>query len=371
VVWERSNSAYRCHRLWRLRAAVELWRSQLAQLRLKVADKSGALGKLGVLLRQDWLETVWLQQAYPGPEVFEITDTTFSPTFSPMNSDGFISVRSGRISMRRTSAWKWALEIASETLRDAIAAQALVAPDTIQAYEVAWQAALILLNHGSLYDKPIPVHQLGQRLSPDATVIRKFNRGYPAAPLRSALNEALATGKAEFHPPWPVADEEVSFKSAAFPGGTAQTAWVWDGFSNDQMRCRIKSIYENALIAYEAFVRLYFPALGRRLRLFASMPVEVHVDLAAQIVMPGLGPVGSVYYFPRAQANCVLIGTMDDQQSIETMQARNDEAKRRDRSLYRWAGYSEMSGALDVFGDTPITHLAHQWLKRDVEGLFK
>jgi len=301
-------------------------------------------------------------------ETFELdrSHSMLSPTpgFTKSTYHRFVDVR---------PAWNW-LAAASDvgafllrvfqwqeyaSARSAIDGRQLTFEGTLHEHELAWQAALSMLDHGSLHPDPIPLLDITESgaLRYDVTGISGAQY-LGMGPLRSLISRLQSISAERINPPWPMPETR---------GGH----WVWSGYSEAALLRRVKVVHQGALELYANMVLKYFGLYAKRMPLFAAMPFDLRITVTS------LGdedeyspPIGEWTIVPFVAGPNIVTVRRGLETSLDAGRQAFEAAARLRPEFRSYAAYPHVDGVLDVFGTLPITEIAYSWLRSDIESLF-
>jgi hypothetical protein len=185
--------------------------------------------------------------------------------------------------------------------------------------------------------------------------------------IRAKLAALNAQGSAELAPPWPAADIQ--------PTGS----WVWDPYSPEQLLARTTAVYDGALRGYTQLVERWFPKLGSRLTVLATLPATAlgtlyfdkrEHDFAGGPVLQWL-----LYPVENGQATSVAFSLKQESAGFmsEELHQRHQEAYDQLQALRpaqrHWIRASAQGTALQIFDVTPATNLAYEMLQADLKSI--
>ena len=166
-------------------------------------------------------------------------------------------------------------------------------------------------------------------------------------------------GEHEIRPPWP-SDDINDFRSGL----------ITNMYSQEQLRKRVEAVYASALGIYESLVDQWFSALKNRLLLRATMPVR----FMGYLVYGNLSDEPYLQYetFPQQleDNNVVEITLTTEPQGYSDyevqLQGKIAALRAARPAAAAWIYPTEGMTTLHVFGATPATTLAYQWISDDL-----
>jgi hypothetical protein len=356
----------------RIRIAAAAWLEAIGPLAV-LADNTfpdGSLAKLGIRIESDaTMHMGWYVAQDDKPQVFPLPDqiTAFSPVWRTFTSK--------RLEPSPIQVWYDALTATKGAITKALDQQTLCAPDTAQEDELAYRAALAMLHIGSLSIEPISFELLEAREELSQDFVRALGqKAWPIEPLRRVIGRLKVQGNRELRPPWPTMDVEVQERHHRSEDGriVGTSHLIWDGYSREQVLRRASFIFQSALDAYIKIVSAFFPSFSARLQLFASLPVEIHVEITREATPQESGePWANIYYLPRSKSGTSTVKVEYNNAPYGRIELLNlmEEARRRDASLAEWASPPFSNRAMHIFGPTPITDQVFDWLASDFKRL--
>jgi hypothetical protein len=198
-------------------------------------------------------------------------------------------------------------------------------------------------------------------------MLRDYRTIYDLRAIRAKLAALNAQGSTELAPPWPAADIQ--------PTGS----WVWDPYSPEQLLGRTTAVYDGALRGYTQLVERWFPNLGSRLTVFATLPATAlgtlyfdkreHDFTGGPVLQWLLDPV------EHGQATSVAFSLKQESAGFmsDELHQRHQEAYDQLRALRpaqrHWIRASAHGTALQIFDATPATNLAYEILQADLKSI--
>ena len=358
-----------------IRQAMDMWARGVGPL-FKVigpVNEKGELSTLGVKIDGTWLTRSW----YGGDEqlapVVEFTES-YDPLRQESDWKSSMGWPSWSVSgIPPTELWSWVItknhlvRNLSESLKEL--RLSYVAPDAIR--ELIWEFALTISNQGSLYQGPIAIRGMLERIQqfPPEPVRLLFpmGRNYSRREIdiiQEQLTNLLIQGHDNIYDPWPVADLSPSTPSR------------WSRYTEQRLLERTSAIYAAALRIYEMLARQWFAPFAERLRLYRLMPVNLAGELSHIQHSPRGTP--SLSYrpiiLPVGEECRVAFELGHSPFSYEDMKRYFQEQS---EAFARLRGGDAQSAPLfrisfsrlDEPTARPATELAHEWLSDELRGL--
>jgi len=343
----------------RLRLAARAWMRAIHPLSsLSPLAHAGDVAKIGVSVAGNHLVVGWYHGAETRRDVFEL-----EPGFSVLSLPKQFQSASYQQTVWIHPTWTWRemLEAVAKPLLELARSRNCIAKGSAQELEWAWQAALGALNRGSLALDPVNLEALRSTgvLETDAVRISGV-RLISTAPLKAVAERFRIQGATQMGPPWPYADLQGE-----------ELRWVWSGFSEARLLERIQFVFAEAIRAYEALVREYFPSFAARMSLYVALPIEYRVNVLA-VANDELGtpPWAERYYMPlpHGTPSRVTVTRSSEHVTDDERTAIRLRALWSERRPHACEGMRHVisTGILDIFGDFPISDLVSQWLVDDL-----
>ncbi|REG35712.1 hypothetical protein ATI61_10280 [Archangium gephyra] len=287
--------------------------------------------------------------------------------------------------------WRWALQWIDTEVEQLLKQEALpVQPNSSARAEQRWAVAKWLLNRGGeLLHRPLPADQLkataenllnGLSNEPWRTKIHITGRmTIHTEALQQIVSELVAEGESSsdslLHRPWAVPDNS-----------TPRNQWISSLYTDETLRLLVEQVYQAALDIHNELVTTWFPNLQDALSWSAARPfrldglLEISYGNNAWEDNPGLDY--RIQPLPNGERTIavVKIGSKQDIMALRRDVAHELEDKIKSSEFLRWhpasppgirlsALSSWTSTVLHVFGDTPATDLAYEWLWNDLHDL--
>lgn len=380
--------------------SLEAWLEGLPELRNKISlvGSDGKLRPLGFAVgTQGTYEAIWAPEGSEYTDVFWLREARFpTPTLPGLFlPPGWGPMRSGPQSEAAGWPWYWTRNCIRAEIEQ-ILSQRRLEPRAEEFLELErdWRLARSVLAQKDVLHTPIePTRILGvitamrnQTGTGDLPASVRFqgdNWRYTNADVRRLESRCLDLKKQGrlIERPAPIPDATVN--------PVRPIRWVWDLYSNDQLRDLVEHVWRQALIGYVELVVDHFSQFGRTLRLMALGRFKVDGVL---LIGEGSGPEGSpgldyTIYSSTPHVNLdnappLTPGDPVPEPNIRIQldtsgQPPSDPLRIYERSKViprgvLAAAYGNTMGAdtsLDVFGDTPATLLAYRWLGEDLTRL--
>ncbi|MFJ2811088.1 AAA family ATPase [Kitasatospora sp. NPDC087271] len=324
--------------------------------------------------------------AFDGRERF--FETTAPPDLQRGEVDGLriTSLRSVTVASD-VPAWPWRLSLSwvKSSMAQVLEHRAFPLPDNPAArLEEVWSLARLLTDQrGTWAHRPVPIPDVVStideifRHAPDAVLLR-FRRGEVVS--RSQLAELRdqcveqslpITRDGLIHRPYPVPDVPLEQMSGD----------ISSAYSEEVLIDLVGQVYSGALSIYEDIVAQYLSPVRRTLFLGGALPVR----FACKISWPpagtdrgwGFGPTFSrvVVPLPLGSSSHVDVTRVEDVRAEPdswpwsgSVDGQADFRHLRPESA-AWSSRSVVREALWVFGDTPATALAYNWLAKDLDAV--
>ncbi|MFE4357864.1 MULTISPECIES: NACHT domain-containing protein [Streptomycetaceae] len=285
-------------------------------------------------------------------------------------------------------AWPWQLSLSwvKASMAQVLTHRAFPLPENVTAVqERTWNIARLLTGKVGFGSRlPIPLTDVISavdeifRETPNIALVR-FRGG--AVVLRSELarlrdqcvgQRLLITRDGMIHCPYPVPD---------VPGPDRTSCDVSAAYSPDVLIDMVRQVYSGALSIYESIVTEYLSPIRRTLQLGGALPVR----FACKISWP---PIGT----DRVDMGPLLLRTVlpltpgstsqVDVTEVEDVSAETDywpdwfgsidshaEFRRLRPEAAAWSGRSTVHEVLWIFGESPATTLAYNWLSADLRAI--
>jgi len=369
----------------RVRTAMQSWATGVGPLAQLIAPvkSDGTVRAVCVAPRNKWLSIAWYYGRGDSQEILP-----FPPNYwtSPTRFD-YRMAMSARPGHQAAWAWQWTHRQLASALSRLLDDRRLPVDSGPLAREAVWEAALALTGRGSLHEKPIllaeierHIGSIEQHLSPAqrrgsiSVSAGHGRRSHDLRWLQHQLERMREEGAGELAPPWPGRDRDLS----------QYGSWVWSAYSEDGLLRRAEAVYLGAMEGYRQLVETWFPTFAGDLEMWVVMPARF-----VAVLMPPKSDVGPpsdtdpligwyLEALPYGSNNSVEIRLgehMPSGDAIFSFLRQNREAQ---RPHTRWSRLSYQGfGPLDIFGTTPATELAYDWLWDDlkriswVEGLLR
>lgn len=348
----------------RVRTTMESWVDGIGSLATLIAPiKEGRVRTLGVRVSESMLITSW----YYGNETINDTVLLSNSDFRNINWPSVFSARPGKQS---TWAWRWSLEQLQRELQDLLKNRALPISNGILFDEKMWNSVLVLMNKGKLYDKPILLESIQNKIESIQNQVNQFNEDIGVIQISGEqinINEVnqyidylIKNGAKELVVPWPCSDLE------------KHTGWVWSPYSNGRMLERTQFIYSKALEAYNQIVDTWFPTFKNRLNTAAIQPARLVGELNIS-EQTGYGGAPTLHWFfnPIYSSDNNLIDIKLSNDKSNTIKNEWDSTveklKNSRPQALSWITLSLHHQGLEIFHSYPVTNIVYNWLWDDLK----
>ena len=307
-----------------------------------------SLPQLGVRLAGQYFIAEWKETLGAGDPIIELPDTV-SPFHPSLPGWSWTQISTASVD----PLWPWA-EARNEfqnQLAAIIEGRALIMLDGARRMELVWSAAIAISKRGEHDYRPIPTDALRAAVKSLAlgSVIVFRKRLIPLDPL---LKELEVSGH----------QIECPYEDRDGP----MTGWVSGGFSPAALLVRTQAVYGVALGIYDEVVSAFFPTMRERLSLAALLPARLvgQLELEPDRSLPGL----SYHFEPLATStpNQVAIELGNDPADWEKVSTYTRMIRELRPEIGSWITGSSHSTVLEVFGATPATAIAFDWLAKDL-----
>ncbi|MER8099066.1 hypothetical protein [Kitasatospora sp. NPDC094016] len=324
--------------------------------------------------------------AFDGRERF--FETTAPPDLKRGEVDGLriTSVRSVSVASD-VPAWPWRVSLSwvKSSMAQVLEHRAFPLPDNPTArLEEAWSLSRLLTDQsGTWPHRPVPIPDVVSTIDeifrqvPDAVLLR-FRRGevVPRSQLARLRDQCVEqslpiTRDGLIHRPYPVPDVPLE----------QMTGDISSAYSKEVLIDLVGQVYSGALSVYEDIVAEYLSPVRRTLFLGGALPVR----FACKISWPpagtdrGLdfGPMFSrvVVPLPLGSSSHVDVTRVEDVRAEPdswpwsgSVDGQADFRHLRPESA-AWSSRSVVREVLSVFGDSPATALAYNWLAKDLDAV--
>ncbi|HWO97230.1 MAG TPA: SEFIR domain-containing protein [Bacillus sp. (in: firmicutes)] len=346
----------------RVRSTMESWANGIGPLAELIAPvQDGRVRSLGVSTIGSGLITSW----YRGKGSIEDIVLLSKPEVEVPNID-WPSTFFARPGKQSAWAWKWTLNELQRKLEKLLKSRSLPIFNGPILEEKMWNIALVMMNKGSLYDKPIPLEAILGRIDQfnhDIEFVKISREEFNIKEVRAYIKKLIKNDVKELNPPWPCADLEKH-------GG-----WVWEPYSDERILERTQFIYLNALEAYNQLIDMWFPSFKERLITSVLQPTRLVGEL---IIRKRSGYEGSpsLHWFfeplNAGESNLLDIKIVSEnnngksksewESNFEKFQARRPQAAGWITSIFH-------QEHLEVFHSYPITNIVYDWLWSDLKHL--
>jgi len=347
-----------------LRTAMELWMSGLGPLAdcMSASNGEGGLREIKAATNGPWLTAAWHSSEGARDEAAVVSAVERSSQFISSTWGGSKSARPGNSS---TWALRWTHEECVADIEPMLKGRMFKTKNGPLHAEAVWKRMLDCarkfaltrnvdeLNIASIRDKLASFSSLGS----DA-YLRIGQQAVNAQELVNETDRLLADGITTLRSPWPRLDESQAFHP-----------WPSSGYSSQQLLNRISQVYLAAMSEYCAVVETYFPKFAPRLWTYAMIPARFVAR-----VEEGDQPWMEWHLWPlpadsdsttEVQTKVAVESTeCDDICSkilVEIAAVRGERAQ--------WWSARASHKLLDDFGQTPVTDLVYEWLRKDLSNV--
>jgi hypothetical protein len=342
----------------RVRATMKSWVDGIGSLATLIAPiKDGRVRTLGVRVSESMLITSW----YYGEENIDDIILLSNSDFRNINWPSIFSARPGK-----QSAWalRWSLNQLQSKLQNLLKNRALPISNGILFNEKMWNSILGLMNKGNLYDKPILLETIQNKINKfdgEAEVIQISREQININEVKQYIDDLIKNDIKELTPPWPCGDLE------------KYNGWVWGPYSDEKMLERTQFVYRKALEAYNQIVETWFPTFKKRLNISVMQPTRLVGEL---IISDKIGYEGAPllhwFFEPSYSGGNNLI-------DIEIANKKNyDRIKNEWKSTVEklkssrpqasgWITSSLHHQVLEIFQSYPVTNIVYKWLWDDLK----
>lgn len=228
------------------------------------------------------------------------------------------------------------------------------------ALERGWDAALRIMNYGSLYRHPIPWASVQARLegaAHTAMIPGVMDPLFDVGEFRTWMQRQIIECPERLNPPWQT--------GSRIPQGL--TGHPCQRYEDDELKARVTQVYLAALGGYADLVQKWFPKFRSRLHLGLLAPVRIEAQLTRN---QRFGRCGMKWRWCASDSGVSSFEFVDSLQSRDRdgLSPMYMESRRLRGELYR-GGIVGGSQNLDIFGSRPATELAYKWLWDDLAAL--
>jgi hypothetical protein len=262
----------------------------------------------------------------------------------------------------------WAIKKAKDLLVSSISeivkGEALPSTDVSLAAENLWRTALAIGGFGSLYDRPIEIGLLLERLS---DISGRVIFGWPTNTVRVDVDElkALLLSKEASEGPLLLApflprDMEID----------KNIVKIWDEYSEPQLLKKVNHTYSRALGAYESICKEWLQAFKPHMPRWLMMPTRLK---GALTVGNANRPPALDYYLeplPKGNRNTVDIEFSASVGAFDQIVTSVSASIRNLRPDYEGRlAVTRTHQMLDIFGSNPVTKVTYEWLSHDLRAI--
>lgn len=269
-----------------------------------------------------------------------------------------------------TWAWYWTRNQLGQQLKEQLNYRELTGDLGPLMTEWVWERAVKIANNYSgsigLDDLMRRLNQLAAPFPSLAHVTFSVNTvrlsGDDFERLRSHVALLQASGASQLEAPYPGPDRRGS-------------GWVWTGYSDAQLLKRTVAVLDAGLKAYIRLTETWFRPLAPRMQLYAALPGRLLGQLWPQTSSPGTDHPPVLRWYIQALPQWVqsrVEVTLNSGPSEDWYDVLHHEWGRLRQARPRSASWIQPSGgdgALEVFGLSPATELAYNWLGHDLHRL--
>jgi hypothetical protein len=224
--------------------------------------------------------------------------------------------------------------------------------------ERLWATARVLVDERTLYERPLPIVALRERMlliGPTDFLVHR-DQLLPFAELARKLDDLEAHGETVLSPPWPVADLDPPVDRRFY--------------SSERLLERARRVYEQAIESYRGLVLDFFPSFAPRLHHFQILPA--HFIGKIKPPSPGRTDDALVSHWqplPRDEASEVLLSlNLDDPIYDPADDDRIWDVFRQARPEMRILPGRAFQ-LIDLWTATPASNIAYEWLWDDLKAL--
>lgn len=351
----------------RVRATMESWVDGISSLATLIAPiNEGRVRTLGVSVSESKLITSWYYGEGNMDDIILLSDSDFPS----INWPSTFSARPGKQS---AWAWRWSFDQLQRKLENLLNNRALPIHNGILFNEKMWNCILALMNKGSLYDRPILLENIQNKIEGLRSTINQFDVSVEVIQISGEeininvieqyIHSLIKNDIKELTPPWPSSDLE------------RHSGWVWSPYSAEKMLERTQFIYGKALEAYNQIVEVWFPSFKKRLNTSAMQPSRLVGEL---IISERTGHEGSPllhwFFEPLHSSENNII-------DIKITNERDNERIRNEWELNiaklkgtriqtsSWITSSLHHQVLQIFHSYPVTNIVYNWLWDDLKNI--
>jgi len=339
-----------------VRDTMECWLHGIGRLSALIGpvNNKGDLVPTGARTSDVWLSTAWYFGPDELPNVFDFGEVESVSEFFP---DDWKIIKGARPGRQSAWAWKWSHEQLVHELSCCLFAREIPIVDKMMSHEIIWELMLKATGRGVFYSDPIPL----QEMKNIASSLKEDDKlGIHRCLVKTI--EYLEEAGIDLTPPWQGPDKPLE-KGKSF--------WVWEPYSDDQLLARTKVVLSGALDIYEKIATEWFGNLSGRMNTAVTLPGKLvgEVKRADSSRGGNGGPAISWYLeaLPKDAQSSVELSLCNEFDAPIDLRPIQVNLKRLRPEASEWISTFHQSQGLDfVFGTTPATELAHQWLWDDL-----
>jgi len=344
----------------RIRAATESWIKGLGPVAARLPMVSeGRLRPLGTAVSDGRLTTSWYLGARSREEVFPLP---IGEGWSAYREESRSGSRTSRPPAYSAWAWRWSNDDIVESLSRLVKTRTLEAFTPVERRENFWRTARLAHGGGALLRSPIPLAPLHERLEALRNVGWINGEPVDLVELREEISVRRERGETTLHPPWSGPDRS--------PG---VSRWLWSDYSPAALLSAAAGVYAGAAEIYEALVTAWFGSLRERLRHAAMLPAVVKGRLLVRTSENSdtySPPILWLQWHPRPRPGATRFEFVLAEKgfSRDEEQAYWQEFLAVREPTHPWL--SPRSGWVSLtklYGMTPATDLAYEWLYEDLK----
>lgn len=314
-------------------------------------SNNGIVNTLAIQCTEQRIEFSWANK-YLDRDVICLKDAMHTRCFSTVY---------GR-SVPAQATWPWVVtfECLSELIEDSLENKKWLMLDGAMEREFVWKNTLKLENKGSLYTSSFKIEDINKH--------RTKGQGYKKIDIETyfyLVDRLRKSGKKRIEVPYIVGDQE------------AKTNFIWGNYSEEQMRLRVKDIYENVFDEYTKMIEKFFGCFRTKLSTYITFPCKLvgslcYDDSETDCFYPG--PSLQYYLEPLelGKESIVEISLNDDrdyfghnsEEIFEMLKKSTDKYRRQNKEFIN---VSICGGGCMNSSPTPVTDIVYQMLKKDLK----
>jgi hypothetical protein len=382
----------------RLRQAMQSWAQALGPLGQLISplDGENEVLPVGIVVGQSIYVRSWYRGVEKVPPIIQLPRrlVDLSP-FHDLNRDfptyEWPALKWDKVGF--TSAWAWEAtrEELSGQLAEVIRKRAFPLEKGSLLFgplwkEMIWASALMVMNYGSGWMKPILLEKVDARIEryfSDCDMVSSSSKGpFSIRLLKEELARLRSQGERELSPLYPGCDEyspngwlrhpQTGEKIRPEPYMTVGSCW-WDNFTDDGLAIHVSAIYSAALLGYEQLVQTWLPTLAPHLSTAALLPARLVGVVEHPSYRIGLAPGITWHLEP-------LMPSDRNKVEISAWRPRHENDRRPHQDvgeMFRQHYSLRPNSAQWIVGivssesvssnETPATELAYRWLANDLK----